>query len=122
MMILTLIIRGYVLIGLVFFAHCLKIFLKDKSTPKTDTSSWIVLGLATLLWPITLPLSYLERQANGHRSDRYTAHFEGVELNKPIVQYRLSAPPLVERQNPQLSPSPTSPSDNKYFNNTNNIA
>ncbi|MFZ1029575.1 MAG: hypothetical protein WAN66_25505 [Limnoraphis robusta] len=119
MMILTLLIRGYILIGLVFFSHALKTFLKDQSTPKTDTSSWIVLGLATVLWPIVLPLSYLERQANGHRSDRYTAHFEGVELNKPTVQYRLSAPPLVERQNPQLS---ASPSDNKYFNNTNNIA
>ncbi|MEA5496532.1 hypothetical protein VB834_12020 [Limnoraphis robusta Tam1] len=118
MLIFTLMIRGYILIGLVFFAHCLKIFLKDQSTPKTDTSSWIVLGLATLLWPITLPLSYLEREANGHRSDRYT-HVEEIQLNKPTVQYRLSAPPLVERQNPQLS---ASPSDNKYFNNTNNIA
>ncbi len=35
----------------------LRLFLKDRDTPITDTGSWMVLVVATLFWPITLPIS-----------------------------------------------------------------
>lgn len=35
-------------------------FLLDKTTPKTDIQSWVVLGIATLIWPISVPLACLE--------------------------------------------------------------
>lgn len=35
----------------------LRLFLKDRDTPMTDAASWGVLLVATLFWPITLPIS-----------------------------------------------------------------
>ncbi|WP_413163725.1 hypothetical protein ACL6C3_29965 [Capilliphycus salinus ALCB114379] len=98
MMILTFLVRGYVLIGVIFFAHCLRKFFQDQSTPKTNKSSWIVLGAAALLWPIVIPLSHLERRAKPKiKSDP-----------GDIVQYRMTAPPLVERENSDQKISLTS--------------
>jgi uncharacterized membrane protein len=37
------------------FGILLNAFIKDSSTPKTDVTSWLVLIIATLLWPIVLP-------------------------------------------------------------------
>lgn len=39
----------------------LSAFLKDRSTPKTDLCSWLVLLLAVAVWPISYSLAYLER-------------------------------------------------------------
>jgi len=30
--------------------------MKDDSTPNTDQFSWLLIGVATLAWPITLPM------------------------------------------------------------------
>ncbi len=57
----------YVAISLTIGFICLRVFLQDRSTPKTDTMSWIVLLEAALFWPLVLPLSYLERML--HRSN-----------------------------------------------------
>lgn len=35
----------------------LSLWLNDRETPFSDTTSWIVLGIATLLWPLVLPIS-----------------------------------------------------------------
>lgn len=40
-----------------FWLNC---FLRDETTPKTDLTSWIILTIATVAWPICLPLSCLE--------------------------------------------------------------
>ncbi len=59
---LTLILHSYIVIAFLVFGYFLWVFLTDKSTPNTHMGSWVVLGLATLLWPIVLPLAYLERR------------------------------------------------------------
>ncbi|MDY7023166.1 MAG: hypothetical protein SWJ54_17760 [Cyanobacteriota bacterium] len=94
MMILALLLRGYAIIGVLFFSHGLLKFLADKSTPNSHTSSWIVLGIATVFWPVVLPLSHLERQANR----KVNSEFEEVEL-------RMTAPPLVERDRSESNQS-----------------
>ena len=37
------------------FGILLNAFLKDRSTPKTDLVSWLVVGVGSLIWFITLP-------------------------------------------------------------------
>lgn len=41
----------------------LSAFLKDKNTPKTDTASWMVIAIATIIWPISVPLAIRERSS-----------------------------------------------------------
>jgi hypothetical protein len=48
---MTLYITGAVLV----FGYSLQAFLRDTSTPKTDRLSWLVLIVASVLWPIALP-------------------------------------------------------------------
>ncbi len=51
----------YSLFALLVFCLCLKSFFQDRSTPKTDLTSWIVVLLATAFWPIVVPFAYFER-------------------------------------------------------------
>jgi hypothetical protein len=37
------------------FSTALHAFLEDESTPKNHFDSWVMLIVASLLWPITLP-------------------------------------------------------------------
>ncbi|HEY9642211.1 MAG TPA: hypothetical protein V6C57_17115 [Coleofasciculaceae cyanobacterium] len=37
------------------FSTVFRAFLKDDSTPKNDVTSWIVIGAATIAWPLVLP-------------------------------------------------------------------
>lgn len=37
------------------FSLSLRSFFKDSSTAKTDLSSWLVLIVATVFWPLVLP-------------------------------------------------------------------
>lgn len=48
---MTLYITGALLV----FGFSLQAFLRDTSTPKTDRLSWMVIIIASLLWPIALP-------------------------------------------------------------------
>ncbi len=48
---MTLYITGALLV----FGLSLQSFLKDTTTPKTDRTSWLVILVATVLWPIVLP-------------------------------------------------------------------
>lgn len=57
---LSLAIGYYFVISLVVFFGWFKIFLADATTPKTDVTSWVVLLLGTIFWPVVLPLSYAE--------------------------------------------------------------
>ena len=59
---LLFLLYSYIVIAFLVFGYFLKVFLADKSTSNTHRASWVVLGLATLLWPIVLPLAYLERR------------------------------------------------------------
>ncbi len=42
------------------FSIYMTAFLRDTTTSKGDVASWIVIAIATLLWPITLPISLKE--------------------------------------------------------------
>ncbi|RMF66667.1 MAG: hypothetical protein D6742_09415 [Cyanobacteria bacterium J069] len=53
-------LTAYLVLSAIAFSIYVSIFLKDPSTPKNDTLSWIVLIAATLLSPISLPLSLVK--------------------------------------------------------------
>jgi hypothetical protein len=55
-----MIVIGYFVIALIVFLVWLKFFFSDTSTSKKDLKSWIVLLTGPLIWPIVLPLSYLQ--------------------------------------------------------------
>ena len=58
-MLLT-VIGYYILIALVIFGLWLKTFIADSTVEKTDIISWVALIIGTSLWPLVLPLAYLE--------------------------------------------------------------
>jgi hypothetical protein len=61
----------YVSAVLLVFAWLLSAFINDRLTPKTDLRSWIVLLIASALWPIVLPkLSYILFRRIARPSDR----------------------------------------------------
>ena len=45
----------YVAGACLVFSILLNAFLKDDSTPKTHSGSWLLLVMATILWPLVLP-------------------------------------------------------------------
>lgn len=50
----------YTVGALASFCVSLKAFIDDQTTPLEDQTSWSVLALVTLFWPITMPISLLE--------------------------------------------------------------
>jgi len=74
-------------------------FFQDKSTAKHDGTSWKVMGVASLFWPIVLPLSYLERKANrsGAPPEQYEVMSANVTLDPAIFR---EATPLSTDENP----------------------
>ena len=50
----------YGMISLILFCFWLSLFLRDSTTPKTDKTSWLVLLIAPLFWPIVLPIAIWE--------------------------------------------------------------
>ncbi len=58
----------YLTVSAGFFFYWLKLFLNDKSTPKSDLFSWIILVIAPLLWPISVPASVLELMTKSSES------------------------------------------------------
>jgi hypothetical protein len=43
------------------FSILLRAFLKDSSTSKSDVTSWLVVLVATLVWPLVLPSMILKQ-------------------------------------------------------------
>jgi hypothetical protein len=43
------------------FGILLRAFLKDSSTPKSDVTSWLVVSIGTLAWPLVLPSMILKQ-------------------------------------------------------------
>ncbi|MGB3533330.1 MAG: hypothetical protein WBA13_07415 [Microcoleaceae cyanobacterium] len=60
-MITTFMIGGYTLTFSLVFLKYIQRFTQDSTTANSDKASWFVLILASLLWPVSLPLSALER-------------------------------------------------------------
>ncbi len=63
---LTIIFTYYCSIACLVFSIWLVVFLKDKTTPKTDLVSWLVLILGSVAWLIVLPIASLELTYNYH--------------------------------------------------------
>lgn len=61
MLFLILVLQCYIVGALLVFTVFLQSFWRDKTTPKNHIGSWKVLGLATILWPLVVPLACLER-------------------------------------------------------------
>jgi hypothetical protein len=54
---MTLYLTGATLV----FGVLLTAFLKDRSTPKSDVTSWLVVLIGTLVWPLVLPSMILKQ-------------------------------------------------------------
>ncbi len=67
-MITTIVLGSYSLTSSLIFLKYLQNFLKDTTTANSDSASWSVLILASLFWPISLPLSKLERNVQKAQS------------------------------------------------------
>ncbi len=66
-MIATFVLGSYSLTFSFIFVRYLQKFLQDPTTSNSDRASWIVLILASLLWPISLPISALERNIQNRK-------------------------------------------------------
>jgi polyferredoxin len=62
--IMMMIIVGYFSIAFIVFCVWFISFLNDTSTSKKDLKSWIILLMGPLIWPVVLPLSYLQLNVN----------------------------------------------------------
>ena len=64
----------YVVGALTVFIIWLSLFWEDLRTPMSDKSSWIVLLVATLLWPLSLPMSLIELSRKRREVSRFAPH------------------------------------------------
>lgn len=55
-------------------------FLMDETTSIANIGSWLVVLVASLMWPLALPLSGLELRRSRHRAAP-TLDFEQVEVS-----------------------------------------
>ena len=60
----------YLTVSAMVFCYWLGLFVADKSTPKTDLTSWLVLAIGPLFWPIVLPLSIIELATKSSREEK----------------------------------------------------
>lgn len=54
------IVAWYWTVTLIVFIYWFMLFCQDQSTPINDLKSWFFLLVASLFWPITLPLAKWE--------------------------------------------------------------
>ena len=50
----------YLTVSATVFLYWFSLFMADKSTPKNDFASWMIILIAPLFWPIVLPASAIE--------------------------------------------------------------
>jgi hypothetical protein len=50
----------YLTVSATVFIYWFSLFMADKSTPKNDFASWMIILIAPLFWPIVLPVSAIE--------------------------------------------------------------
>ena len=60
-------ISCYGLTSILVFLKYLRRFFQDSTVSRSDRGSWVVLIIASLLWPICLPLSALERHVKKNK-------------------------------------------------------
>ena len=72
------IVAWYWLVTFMVFVYWFMMFYQDQSTPINDLKSWFFLFIASLLWPITLPLARWELS---HKASKKNASKKYSELN-----------------------------------------
>lgn len=50
----------YLTVSATVFFYWLSLFIADKSTPKSDFASWMIILIAPWFWPIVIPASIVE--------------------------------------------------------------
>ncbi|MGB3404850.1 MAG: hypothetical protein WBA77_19350 [Microcoleaceae cyanobacterium] len=70
-MITTFILGSYSLTFSLVFLKYFQRFIQDPTTKNSDQASWLVIIIASLLWPVSLPLSVLEKNTNKTKSSLY---------------------------------------------------
>lgn len=95
------ILIAYYTVGvLASFSVCFKAFVEDSTTPLTDQSSWGVLALTSVFWPITIPISWLELVTKSQMSivsssnDGFTNSF--YDYQPQMVRVKPSPSPNVQ--------------------------
>lgn len=87
----------YLLVMIAIFSYWLSIFWKDTSTPKNDLISWQIIILASVLWPISLPMSISEKIKKQKHSEKISFSVQDTpkELSKPLLGQILQQAGLV---------------------------
>lgn len=89
---------GFYLISTVTtFSYWLIIFWNDSSTPKNHLISWQILITASLLWPISVPMSILEKIAKQKQQEiSYIQNIQQQE-SKPLLGQILQQAGLISQ-------------------------
>jgi hypothetical protein len=66
----SLLMTLYLIPTVFVFSTALQAFLKDESTPNHQVSSWVLVVVAALLWPVTLPAIINHRWHDSFESDK----------------------------------------------------
>lgn len=64
----------YLTVSATVFIYWFSLFIADKTTPKSDFASWIIILIAPLFWPIVLPISALELMTKSALKERSTTN------------------------------------------------
>lgn len=89
-MITTFLFSGYSLAFSIVFLKYLQRFIQDQTTDNSDKASWIVLILASLLWPISLPMSGLEQKVKKTQSQIDLIYFDyGYQTYSELVSEKI---------------------------------
>lgn len=59
----------YSVVSLVVFITLLSVFWTDRTTPKSDRLSWLLVFIGSLIWFVAVPLSMLELARKLFRRD-----------------------------------------------------
>ncbi|MEB3357453.1 MAG: hypothetical protein VKK04_12065 [Synechococcales bacterium] len=71
---LSIFALSYTAIALTFAASLIYAFLKDGTTPKSDSTSWLVIAVGSAFWAIALPISLIHRYGSSFSvSNRFSS-------------------------------------------------
>lgn len=98
-MIITILLSGYSLTSSVIFLKYLQKFLQDSTTANSDRGSWIVLIIASLIWPISLPISALERNVQKNKFS-----FQDSESQVGLIYLDCHSKTFSEFSSPSVEP------------------
>ena len=71
---------------LIFFCYWLIFFLKDKTTPKNHLTSWIVLIIASVIWPLSALLAIIEliNKAKNKQNESEMKNTQAQEITNTV--------------------------------------